>query len=362
MPSSRVGNFFAQRPWIISLVLFLTLTWWLGSGMLKAEEASNEPLVSQTDVVVPLAKVVVTTFDAIPVAKKIDLYGRTAPDRLVNVSAEIGGKIEKVSVRKGDYVKRGQIIATIDKADLQVQLDRANAMLSVKEKEYNAAKSLKTRGLQGEVAFSNAEAGLVDAQATVESAQTALENTVIKAPFSGVLDSLHIELGDFVNRGDKVAILLDLNKLVIEADLSERHVQQVNAGQAAKVTLLNGQVLEGKLRYIARTSSLTTNTFPIEVEIPNEGLKIPAGISAEVEIELDTRVAVKVTPAMLALDEAGNLGVKTVIGDTVKFVGIQIVKAESDGVWLSGLGDTVDIITVGQGFVRDGDKVAIVRQ
>lgn len=80
-------------------------------------------------------------------------------------------------------------------------------------------------------------------------------------------------------------------------------------------------------------------------------------------LELETKMAVKITPAMLALDEEGNLGVKTLEQeDVIKFVPIQIVKAEQDGVWLSGLGDKVDIVTTGQGFVRDGDRVIAVRQ
>ncbi len=68
------------------------------------------------------------------------------------------------------------------------------------------------------------------------------------------------------------------------------------------------------------------------------------------------------TPAMLTLDDEGNLGVKTLIADKVHFVPIQLVKAEQDGVWLTGLGEKVDIITRGQGFVRDGDKVIAVEQ
>ncbi|ORT48905.1 hemolysin D [Vibrio sp. qd031] len=363
MPTSRVGGFFAQRPWIISLVLFVGLSLWMGLGVLKAEEETqNKKSQENKEVEIPLARVVVTSFNAEPVAKKIDLYGRTAPDRIVNVSAETGGKIIALDVRKGEYVKKGQILASIDKSDLSVQMVRAKAMLKVKQKEYDAAKSLKTRGLQGEVAFANAEASLADAKATVDSAQTALNDTVIKAPFNGILDELHVEEGDFVARGDRVAKILDLEKLVIQADLSERHIQQVAKGQVAKVTLLNGQQVAGVLSYVSRTSSVTTNTFPIEVEIENKGLAVPAGISAEVELELDTRMAVKLTPAMLALDDAGNLGVKTLRDDHVEFVGIQIVKAEQDGVWLSGLGEQVDVITVGQGFVRSGDQVIAVRQ
>ncbi len=66
--------------------------------------------------------------------------------------------------------------------------------------------------------------------------------------------------------------------------------------------------------------------------------------------------------AMLALDAEGNLGVKTLVDNIVHFVPIQLVKAEQDGVWLTGLGDRVDIVTRGQGFVRDGDRVIAVSQ
>ncbi len=117
---------------------------------------------------------------------------------------------------------------------------------------------------------------------------------------------------------------------------------------------------------MSRISSASTNTFPIEIEIDNSDGLLPAGVSAEVKLNLETRDAIKVTPAMLALDEAGNLGVKTLVSvddaPSVKFVGIQLVKAEQDGVWLTGLGQKVDIITVGQGFVRDGDSVIAVEQ
>ena len=109
MPTSRVGGFFAQRPWIISLVLFIGLSLWMGMGVLKAEEETqNKKAQENKEVEIPLARVVVTTFNAEPVAKKIDLYGRTAPDRVVNVSAETGGKIISLNVRKGEYVKKGQ--------------------------------------------------------------------------------------------------------------------------------------------------------------------------------------------------------------------------------------------------------------
>ncbi|CCN45213.1 Multidrug efflux transporter VexE [Vibrio nigripulchritudo MADA3029] len=360
MPIARINGFFSQRPWLVSLILVTVLTVWLGLGMLRAEE---NPTAEKKEEPVPLAKVVVSSFSAEPTAKSVNLYGRTAPNREATLGAEIAGKIIALKVSKGDAVKKGQAIAQIDKGDLDIRLEKARAILSVKEKEFKAANSLKKRGLQGEVAYSTAQAALTEARAGVRNAQLALSNTEVKAPFTGVIEDMMIEVGDFVGIGDPVAKVLDLSTLVIEADVSERHVDQLKLNKKAHVRLVTGQEVEGHLRYISRVSSPATNTFAIEVEIPNQGQKTSAGVSAEVDLQLATQLAIKVTPAMLALDEAGNLGVKTVQAeDKVKFVPIQLVKAEQDGVWLTGLGKQVEIITVGQGFVRDGDSVVAIRQ
>ncbi len=131
--------------------------------MLTAQEAP-EP---QTDKLqpLPLAHVQYQTFQASLVDKTIDLYGRTAPNRQANLAAEASGKIVHLLVRKGERVKQNQPIAQIDKADFASQLARAKANLDVKEKEFKAATTLKNRGLQGEVAYSSAQAALIEAKA-----------------------------------------------------------------------------------------------------------------------------------------------------------------------------------------------------
>ncbi|MGF1753557.1 efflux RND transporter periplasmic adaptor subunit [Vibrio makurazakiensis] len=362
MPTLSFGSFFSKRPWFVSLCLIILLSVWLGLGALQAEEVTETKTST-----VPLAKVTYQTFSAQSTHKTIELYGRTAPDRHARLGAEIAGKVVKLNVVKGDQVKAGQAVAQIDKGDLSIQLDRAKALLSLKQKEFKAAQSLKDRGLQGEIAYTSAQASLTEAKALKSNAELALTNTTVRAPFSGIVQELHVELGDFVGVGDPVAGVIDLDPLVIEADVSERHIQQLQANQAATVRLLGGELLGGKLRYISRVSSVSTNTFPIEIEIPNPNIVLPAGVSAEIALNLEDKLAIKVTPAMLALDEVGNLGVKTVVNDGdgkqhAKFVAIQLVKAEQDGVWLAGLGEQVDIITVGQGFVRDGDEIIAIQK
>jgi|CEGD01.1.fsa_nt_gi multidrug efflux system membrane fusion protein len=351
------GRHFTQKPWLVSFILIILLTLWLSLGSLNAQEQAPEKSADT----IPLAKVMYQTFHAEPTEKKIDLYGRTAPDKQARLSAEIAGKILLTKIDKGDKVSKGQVIALIDQGDLQSQLDRAKAVLSVKRQEFKAAESLKNRGLQGEIAYTNALAELTDAKSSVKTVEMHLAHTSIVAPFDGVVENLFIEQGDFVGVGDPVATLIDLNKLVIEANVSERHIQSITKGQPATIHFIQGSQTQGTVRYLSQLSSPSTNTFAIEVEVPNPNQQIPAGVSTQVELNLETQMAVKITPAMLALDDQGNLGVKTLVGDRVHFVPIQLVKAEQDGVWLTGLGEEVDIITRGQGFVRDGDKVAAVK-
>ncbi|PNH88900.1 efflux RND transporter periplasmic adaptor subunit [Vibrio diazotrophicus] len=351
------GRHFTQKPWLVSFILIILLTLWLSLGSLNAQEQAPEKSADT----IPLAKVMYQTFHAEPTEKKIDLYGRTAPDKQARLSAEIAGKILLTKIDKGDKVSKGQVIALIDQGDLQSQLDRAKAVLSVKRQEFKAAESLKNRGLQGEIAYTNALAELTDAKSSVKTVEMHLAHTSIVAPFDGVVENLFIEQGDFVGVGDPVATLIDLNKLVIEANVSERHIQSITKGQPATIHFIQGSQTQGTVRYLSQLSSPSTNTFAIEVEVPNPDQQIPAGVSTQVELNLETQMAVKITPAMLALDDQGNLGVKTLVEDRVHFVPIQLVKAEQDGVWLTGLGEEVNIITRGQGFVRDGDKVAAVK-
>lgn len=373
MPRIRPIRFLSHRPWLISVIIIVALASWLALGTLQADESPMPPLTSQTTA--PLvARVVYQHFNAQPVAKTLELYGRTAPDRQANLGAEVSGRVERLLVAKGAKVEQGQAIVQLDSAGLETALERARATLALRAKEYKAAQSLKRKGLQGEVSFTQAESALITAKAQERDARTALDNARIKAPFSGIVEQLPVEVGDFVGVGDPVATLIDLSQVVIKVDVGERHVQSLQLEQAARIRLVDGRSISGTIRYIARNSSPATNTYPVEIVVDNQAGHIPSGMSAEVDLALSVTKAIKVTPAMLALDDEGNLGVKVLEPDQqpaqgshadlfkVRFVPIQLVKAEQDGVWLSGFGDSADIIVVGQGFVRDGDRADAVKR
>ena len=346
-------HWLAKRPYIIAITIALILTLWMASGVMQAQEMPESKQKKE----IPVSKVKVETFYAENINDGVEVYGRTEPDRITTVKAEVAGKIIEVLAKRGSMVKKGQMIARIAINDLQQMSQKNKALLKQREIEYAGAQKLNKDGYQGKVQVARAFADLQAVKAEILRLNIAIENTVIRAPFSGVLNTRYVEEGDYVDRGDRIAMVADLDPLVVRAFVTENNISQLKVGQQANIRLLNHGNSTGLIRYIASVADDATNTFRIEVEMNNKDYQLLAGLSSEINIALEEVPAIKISPALLALDEKGNIGVKSVLDNKVQFTPINIIKSESDGIWLTGLGQQADIIVLGQGFVRAGDTV-----
>jgi len=355
------SRWLAQRPYFIAALITLVLVLWMASGPSAAEQKSTlkaqSPNHNEKQLI---AQVKVETRVGKNIHKSIELYGRTEPDRITTLKAEVRGKIVQVLAKRGSRVVKGQIIAKIALNDLPAQLQRSQALLTQREVEYQGAVKLSEQGYQGKVHLAQSFAALESVKAEIKTLELDIANTVIKAPFTGILNTRYVEVGDYVASGDDIAMIADLDPLIVRAHVTEQQINQLSVGQIAQVTLLNGEQAQGKLRYIASVGNDATNTFKIEVAIDNKKAQLLAGLSSELTIALAKMSAIKLSPALLALDERGNIGVKSVKNAIVQFTPIEIIKSETDGIWLTGLGEQADIIVLGQGFVRAGDKVEAI--
>lgn len=356
---SKILKTLRQQPAWIALAIVILLALWIASGMLFANDKVNPEQVDKHPVS-PMVKVTVKRLSADEVTREITLYGRTEPDRIATLRAEVTGLVEEIFVREGQFVSQGQKILSLENTDSVNRLASAKAMLKQRELEVDGAKSLGKQGYQSQVNLAQAEANLAAAKAEVQILAFAIEKSQISAPFDGVVNQRFVEVGDLLREGDDIATLVDLDPLVITANVTQTNVQGLQLEQEAAGRMVSGDILSGKLRYISSVSDLGTNTFKVEVAVPNPGHKQLAGMSTELALPLQKAWAMRITPSVMALDEQGNLGVKTVVNNYVKFVPIDIVKSDSQGVWLSGMGQQADVITLGHGFVRDGDEVEVV--
>ncbi|WP_432454565.1 efflux RND transporter periplasmic adaptor subunit [Agarivorans sp. QJM3NY_29] len=361
--STGVKGFLAARPYWLSIVIVGIVALWMFSGQVSNWEQGNDnpqPPIEQTTH--QLTRVLVKTFQAQRIERNLLLYGQTEASRQSTISAEISGRLLEFLVDEGRPVKQGQALARLDIQDRRSQLLRAEALLEQRRIEYEGVKALSKKGFQGKARVAEAKASLVDAQSMVKTLTLAIDNTLLLAPYDGIFDENIVEQGAYLSIGDPILRLADTQQLRVRTDVSERDIGLLQLGQRAHVSLVTGEQVEGLIDFIASISNPNTHTFKVEVLIDNQQHLLKAGVSASVRFPLLEVEAIKVSPAVLALDDEGNLGVKTVRDSVVQFVPAQLVRSDPDGAWLSGFSGDNEVIVLGQGFVSAGDKVEAVSQ
>lgn len=351
----QLSDKLATKPYLISIVLILLLFVWMATGPLF--QTQQIQAMGSEESIRLFPRVRTKEFKVELVTRNVVLYGRTEPDRTATVTAEVLGQIIEVKAERGSVLKKGDLIARIDENDLPKQIAYAQDRLKQREVEFEGIKTLNAKGFQGKVRLAEAVASLTQAQADLARLNRFLSKTEIRASQSGILNERFIEEGDFVSVGTAVAEITDISPLIVRADVTEKDIHAIHLGQKATARLLGDQQVEGELRYISRVSNVETNTFKVEVSIPNPDLKLWAGVSAELILPLEEIRAIKISPSLMALDEAGNLGIKTVKNGVVNFHPVDLVKTDINGVWLGGFDETAEIIILGQGFVKVGDRV-----
>ena len=185
-----------------------------------------------------------------------------------------------------------------------------------------------------------------------------MDNASIKAPFDGIVDRIAIDEGDFLTRGSTCATLLDLDPMILAGEISESDLMNISKGSPALIETIDGNKFNGKISYIASSANPVTHTFRIEVEVEKKQNLIKDGASAKIFISGKEQLANLVPLSILRLDDQGNLGVRLISSQgTVEFKKIDLIQDTKNGVWVSGLPSSSKIITVGQDYVNDGEKV-----
>lgn len=345
----------ASRATWIAVVLLLLIIGWMGSGFIFPSE-KEETKVERT-VLAPVS-VAVDPSTADVVVQTYQAEGQALPDRDTILRARTSGDISEVLIEKGEAVKSGDVIARFVSSENEADLKQATEELVRAQRELDNAQQLLERGVATTDRLVNARSDLASAEARLTAVQRAAENLTITAPFGGRLETLDLDVGEYVAAGTEVGRLVDNTPLTVAIQVPQQTLTRIKTDQVATVRFITGEVREGVVAFVGTSASAETRTFLAEIKVANEDGAIPAGISAEISIPTGETKAHFLSPSIVSLNETGTLGVKTVSDDnTVKFYPIEVVRAQIDGIWVTGLPEKVDVITVGQGFVNEGETV-----
>jgi len=354
----KFDNINRYKSWLISAGIVFLVSVWLISGQIGAEDDDERTTVAEYPAKGAKSAVRVRTQSAEEVMRTITVNGNTAPARVVHLAAETDGRIEYIGADRGASLERGSVIIRLDERDRSARLAQAKATVKQREVEYAGRLKLKSESYVSEAQLQEAIAMLEAAKTELKRAELDLSYMTIRAPFAGALQARSVEVGDFVKRGDPVATFVDNRTIVVSADLSEFDARFVNVGDLAEADLATGETVRGKIRYVAPVADEATRTFVVELEVDNTDGQLRAGGTAELRIPAELVSAHRISPSLLTLDDAGNVGIKIVNDDgRVEFVLADIALSSGDGIWLAGLSGTTTIITVGQGYVANGALV-----
>jgi multidrug efflux system membrane fusion protein len=308
-----------------------------------------------------LQSVRTTTYVAEPMQIEVPLRGRTAERASVAAVAETAGIIDTVHVQKGQQVRTGDLLCTLD------QGTRAQAEAALKQAQLDVETNagLRERGVVAantgrtlEVALSSAQANVIAAQAGLDNANAELDRTEIRAKVDGVVQDPVATEGSMLAMGTPCATIVQLNPMKFIGSVPEARIDLARTGLDANVRTVTGKEAPGKVTFIASVADPATRSFAVEIEFNNEDGSIRGGVTAEAVVTMGSAPAQLLPQSVLTLNEEGVPGVRAVENDTVKFYPVQIVSDTRDGIWVMGLPASVDVITVGQEYVTEGQKVA----
>ena len=280
----------------ISLAIFIIALLTLLSGQFEEEKKA-------TVIKKELFTVATSISTAVAYQPLIKLKSTTISETRVEVKAKTSGEVVRIGSRQGDFIQKDSVLCSL---------------------------------------------GIVE-----------LNRTEVKAPFSGYIEKI-VKPGNFLERGQICATIIQLNPITFVAEVPESDINKVNEGQQVVLNLITGETIEGELTFVSKSASSLTRTFKVEAEIENKNGLIRDGITSEMIIKTSKTKAHKITPSVLMLNDKGILGIKVIRDlEIVKFLPVTILEDSEDGIWVTGIPNQIQLITQGQGFVEDDQKVLV---
>lgn len=290
--------------------------------------------------------------------KQDGTYSATVQANVVNnIAPQSGGRIQKINVEVGDFVYAGQILAEMDR----VQLDQAKLRLANAETELGRLKQLYE---QGGLAQSDYEAAELNYEVSKSTYDNLLENTVLRSPVNGVVTARGYDRGDMYGMASPIFTVQQIVPVKILVGISEADYTKVKKGDKVILTVdaLPGKTYSGTIRRIYPTIDPLTHTVNIEVQVPNQNRELRPGMYAKVNVTFGHSYNIVVPDAaVVRLQGSGQRNVFVVENGTAVQREVSLGR-HFDGQYeiLSGIEEGEQIVVKGGSALRNGAAVEVI--
>jgi RND family efflux transporter MFP subunit len=359
-----------KRSWLwrlvpLSFLILLALVIVLMGGKIKSvAEALQEEKAAAMNQKQPNINVVSLTLKPSSIRDRISLPASVMPWVNLTVLTEVRGKVTTLSVREGQRVRKGDVLAHLDQRDYENNLRSTKASLAAAKANLKRLKELQRDHLSTRSQLDDAVAQVESLQAAMDTAALNLERCAITAPMDGIINQRHIDKGQYLNLADPVVEILQIDRVKIIVGIPESDVEAVRRLDRFEVTIdaLNGRKFTAKKYFLSRTADSQARVYPLELALENRDHEILPDMFARVEI-VKQEVADSLAIPLYAIISRNDQHLVYVVEDSLAQVreidlGIQEgwrIQAKT------GLKVGDEVIVVGQRSVNDGTAVKVVR-
>ena len=300
----------------------------------------------------------------------LELQGDVSTKQNVLIYPEMAGTLQKVYVKEGQRVNKGQLLATIDDGGMGSQLSQLKTQAELAKTTFERRKRLWDQQIGSEIEYLSAKAEFEARQDAVKQVESQLGKSSIRAPFSGIIDDVIKDQGTVVapGPGSEVFRIVNLSDMFIEVDVPETYLGAISKGKEALVYFpVLGDSIQTQIRETGNFINPANRSFSVEIPVPNKDGQIKPNLTAKVNLNDYTSENAILIPSSIISENAegdqyvfvaGNLDSENeaVVKRTIITIGkTQRGQAEV----LSGLEAGDQVIKEGARSVKDGQKVKI---
>ena len=298
-----------------------------------------------------------------------EVQGDVTTDENIIIYPEFSGVLNDVRVEEGQNIRKGQILAKIDDGGLSSELAQLETNANLAKTTFERQKRLWDQNIGSEIQYLETKANFEGLQSSVNRLKAQLEKTVVRAPFSGIIDEVFTEEGEVVSPGqNKLFQLVNLSDMYIKAEVPESYLNSIEKGTEVLVDISSlSKEFKGKIRRVGNTINPNNRSFTIEVAVPNEEDRIKPNQIATLKLNDYTAENAIVVPENALLKNAKGESIVFIIEKTAEE---NLVKAHriivetgysyKDMVEITkGLEPQQTLILEGAKNLRDGQEVKI---
>ncbi len=308
------------------------------------------------------APVTVSRIVQMEVPRPVKMVGTVFPYRESMVACEIKGLVEAFPVKRGDYVKKGDVLAKLSTTSLEIQLKGAKANKHLASLKFERAKELSEGAAISPQELDEFDMMLIAQEAVVEGIEDDIGKCTITAPFDGTITEENTELGQWLDQGDQVVSMIQLEYVKVRVPVTEKHVKNLKIGDECKVsiTALGGMIRTANIIHIVPQADLQSRTFPVYIKLDNTDEAIKGGMVAETTFDVGPILAATMMLKDGIVRRAGGKFIYLVVDGKVTEVPIRTGIAHKNLIQI--LGDVTpgtDAIVRGNERLRSGQDVQI---